>query len=201
MTNKREGLYGVGQVSEQLAARYLSNRGWFVIPISEFTNNTGGRINAPMVVMPSGLCVGPDLFIIKAGSSMWVEVKQKDEPTYFWKKGEWQHGVDLPEIMAYKKVSEETKLPCHILVHEIMSPKTPDLFLMSKNDITCYKRMKEDLIKIERWLSINLADAIRNGEVRPGNPNMISTRNPEGNGLYWPRSAMREIFWETEGSA
>lgn len=195
--SKRDGLYGVGQESEQLAAQYLSSMGYFVIPISEYVNNTGGRINAPMVLSPSGLTIGPDLLILKDGKDMWVEVKRKDEPTYFWKSHEWQHGIDQPNFDAYTKIAQETNKAFIILIHEINSPATPDLWLRLIDDVSAARRVKADLQPIEKWLSISLTDASLFGDSRPGNPQMMDMDNPRGFGRYWPRAKMQEINWES----
>ncbi|MER2526741.1 MAG: hypothetical protein ABTR07_02315, partial [Candidatus Competibacter denitrificans] len=143
------------------------------------------------------LTIGPDLLIMKDGTDKWVEVKRKDEPTYFWKFHEWQHGIDLPNIRAYQKIAKETRRPFVILVHEINSPATPNLYLHLMDDVSAHRRMQADLQPIETWLSISLDDAIRCGNSRPGNPQMMDKDNPHGFGFYWPRAKMQQIEWET----
>lgn len=194
----REGLYGVGQESEQEAADYLVEMGYFVIPISEYTNNTGKKINAPMVMSSEGKMIGPDLFGIKDGKDVWFEVKRKKEPTYFFKRREWQHGVDSPNMIAYRQVQERTGKPLIILVHEIFSPKTPDLDICLTEDSCAHIKVKEDLQPVEMWLSINLDDAFKFGQERPGNFEMVTPRNRDGKGIYWPRDKMFLLPWNKE---
>lgn len=193
--SKRTGAYGIGQESEQIAAGYLAGMGYFVIPISEYTNNTGAMINAPMVIAKDGKLIGPDLLAMKNGEDIWVEVKMKTEPTYFWKRHEWQHGIDAPNMRAYQQVQERTGKKFIIVVHEINSPKTPDLYLKSMEDSSARLRMKSDLQPIEQWLSITLEDAFMFGEERSGNFEMASKQNRTGDGVYWPRSRMTLLSW------
>lgn len=187
--------YGVGQRAEQAAARLLIQRGWMVIPISEYTNNTGGIINAPMLMMPNGMKISPDLFAIRNGKQIWCEVKDKTAPTYTWKWHRWEHGIDLPNCNDYQAVQDQSGFPVYLLVHENNSPKTPDLHLESMSDISAYKKMKADLKPSSVWLVISLDEALLSGNILEKNPEMISANNPRGAGLYWPRSAMK--IWES----
>lgn len=194
--NARAGLYGVGQEFEQEAAKRLATNGWIVIPVSEYANNTGAKINAPMLVSPKGVAISPDLLAMKAGEkSFWFEVKDKSEPTYTWKFGRWEHGIDKPNADDYKTVQENSGIPVVILIHERNSPKTPDLYLSSSDDIGAYRKMKADLQPSNLWLWVYLDDAIKHGNVRANNPEMTKPNNPTGSGLYWPRSIMKE--WRT----
>ena len=188
----RPDLYGVGQKFEQEAARRLANRGWIVIPMSEFTNNTGIKINAPMLVVPDGLKISPDLLAIKAGKQIWVEVKDKTAPTYTWKHHRWEHGIDQPNSDDYLSIQKQSGYPVFLLIHENSSPRTPDLYLSSMDDMAAYRRMKADLVDSDLWLSIALSDAIQYGNTRANNPEMVGPRNPSGAGLYWPRDRMKE---------
>ncbi len=187
----RPGMYGVGQAKEQEAAARLAAKGWIVIPVSEYVNNTGGKINAPMLVIPDGVAVSPDLLAMKPGKSMWFEVKDKTEPTYTWKFHRWEHGIDKQNIDDYQTIQGKTSVPVVILVHENTSPKTPDLYLRSSDDIGAYRKMKADLQSSDMWLWVYLTDAIAHGNVRINNREMIRKNNPTGAGLYWPRSIMK----------
>ena len=189
----REGIYGVGQESEQICARYFSNKGYVVIPISEYTNNTGGMINAPMIVSSYGPMVSPDLMVMKGSKLFWIEVKMKNEPTYYWKRHRWEHGIDTPNFNSYKSIQLESGWPVYIFVHEIHSPKTAELYLYSRMCSDDFRKMKSDLIPSNNWLYIALDDANRLGESRPNNIEMISKANPRGFGTYWPRAAMKTI--------
>jgi hypothetical protein len=189
---QRTGLYGVGQEAEQFAARQLAQRGWLVIPMSEYTNNTGIKINAPMLLVPEGMTISPDLLAIKASQTIWIEVKDKTGPTYTWKYHCWEHGIDKPNIVEYKKIQDLSGKPVFLLIHENNSPKTPDLYLHSMSDIGSYRKMKADLEPSDLWLYILLDNALLYGNFRDGNPEMIDPRNPIGAGLYWPRNKMKE---------
>ena len=61
--------YGIGQEAEQELAGILGERGYTVIPISAFTNNTGKGIKAPMIVVGGEYSVSPDLLAMKDGRS------------------------------------------------------------------------------------------------------------------------------------
>lgn len=176
----RGGLYGVGQESEQICARYLSGIGYTVIPISEYTNNTGKKINAPMLLSPEGLRVSPDLLVMAARKSFWVEVKRKGEPTYYWKRSRWEHGVDTPNFEDYMEIQRTSGYPVYIFVHEIKSPATPDLYLNNREDIGARRKMIADLQDKEVWLSIAIDNASKLGESRPNNREMIRPQNPMG---------------------
>lgn len=186
-------VYGIGQEAEQMFARYLNQLGYLVVPISEYTNNTGLKINAPMLLGRDGFGISPDLLAGKDGKMRWVEVKQKTEPSYFWKKQQWEHGIDKPNADDYLSIQEESGFPVVIVVREIKSPRTPDLRLSSMRDISSYRKMKDDLYLSDCWLRISLNNAIAKGQYREGNKEMMDDRNPEGWGLYWPRAAMKLI--------
>lgn len=191
--NQRQDIYGIGQESEQMVATYFSKKyGCLVVPVSEYTNNTGVKINAPMLIDKDGPLISPDLLIINNNKSFWIEVKQKSEPTYYWKKSRWEHGIDKPNFDAYLE-TQKSSYPVYIIIHEINSPNTPDLYLSSKDDISAFKKMKSDLQRKDVWLRISINDASLHGQCRPSNPEMISTKNPLGLGIYWPRSNMQEI--------
>lgn len=190
--NARDGMYGVGQAAEQEAARRLAKNGWVVIPISEYTNNTGTKINAPMLVIPDGVAISPDLLAIKPDKQIWFEVKDKTEPTYTWKFHRWEHGIDKPNIDSYRIIQEKTGVRVVILIHEKASPKTPDLYLLNMDEIGARQKMKADLQPSDVWLYINLDNAIRYGNERGGNREMVKQSNPMGLGLYWPRRIMKE---------
>lgn len=187
----RDGTYGIGQEAEQEAARKLAGNGWIVIPVSEFTNNIGLKINAPMLVIPDGVCISPDLLAIKPAKSLWFEVKKKTEPTYTWKLRRWEHGTDKPNIDAYQVIQEKTAAPVYLLVQEENSPQTHDLYLNNFDDIDARRKMKADLRPSRIWLWISLNDALRYGNVRNNNREMIGKNNPNGEGLYWPRTRMK----------
>jgi hypothetical protein len=63
------------------------------------------------------------------------------------------------------------------------------------NDISCRRRMKEDLYLSDHWLAITLNNAISKGQYRKGNREMMDSKNPTGWGLYWPRIAMKNLPW------
>lgn len=188
----RPNSYGVGQKAEQEAAKRLAKNGWIVVPMSEYTNNTGIAINAPMLVVPNGMMISPDLLAIKAGKQIWIEVKDKTAPTYTWKFHRWEHGIDRPNCDAYSSLQEQSGTPVFLLVHENNSPRTPDIFLCGMDDIGARRRMQADLMESDRLLSISLRDALLHGNFRDNNPEMRDARNPTGAGLYWPRDRMKE---------
>jgi hypothetical protein len=183
-------LYGVGQEAEQELATFLGHRGYMVIPISSFTNNTGAKISAPMLVVGDSYSVSPDLLAIKDGKSMWIEVKRKSVPAYFYKWHCWVHGVDRQNIEAYRKAQKASGHPLFICVLEDKSPLTPDLYL-EWHERRPNGPEAEDLQGARQWLWITLDDALEYGNFLVGNIEMVGPSNPEGCGLYWPRRCMR----------
>lgn len=184
--------YGIGQEAEQEMAVMLGQRGYTVIPISQFTNNTGGKINAPMLVVGSDYSISPDLLAMKDGKSLWIEVKRKSVPAYYYKWHCWVHGVDRPNIEAYRKAQQSTGHPLFICILEDKSPLTPDLFLYW-NERKPNGPETEDLQGPRQWLWITLDQAMAHGQFLSGNMEMISAHNPHGCGLYWPRRYMQSF--------
>lgn len=181
--------YGIGQEAEQEMASILGHRGYTVIPISALTNNTGAKINAPMLVIGDEYSISPDLLAMKNGKSTWVEVKRKSVPAYYYKWHCWVHGVDRPHIEAYQKAKLTTGHPLFIFVLEDKSPITPDLWL-DWHERSKFGAEQNDLSGPKQWLWISLDDALANGRFLSGNKEMIDNRNHEGVGLYWPRRKM-----------
>lgn len=185
--------YGIGQEAEQELAGILGERGYTVIPISAFTNNTGKGIKAPMIVVGGEYSVSPDLLAMKDGRSLWIEVKRKSVPAYFYKWHCWVHGIDRPNAEDYRKAQESTGHPLFICVLEDKSPATPDLYL-EWNDRSAREYEKSDLTGPRKWLWITLDRAMECGAYFPGNAEMMGPRNPDGYGLYWARSEMKEFL-------
>lgn len=181
--------YWIGQEAEQELASMLGHRGYTVIPISAFTNNVGAAINAPMLVIGEEYSISPDLLAMKNGKAMWIEVKRKSVPAYYYKWHCWVHGVDRHNIEAYQKAKLATGHPLIICVLEDKSPITPDLWL-DWHERFKFGAEQNDLSGPRKWLWISLDDALLNGRFLTGNQEMVNTRNPEGVGLYWPRRIM-----------
>lgn len=183
-------MYGVGQEAELELAKMLGHRGYTVVPINLFTNNTGKSCNAPMLVIGEGRSVSPDLLVMKNGKSTWIEVKGKSVPAYFYKWKCWVHGIDRPNAEAYKKAQDASNYPVFLCVLEEKSPLTPDLDL-EWHENTPNGRADQDIAGPRQWLWITLDDAMAQGAYLPGNPAMMKDNNPRGYGLYWPRRGMR----------
>lgn len=189
-------LYGVGQEAEQEFARMLGDHGYIVVTISLFTHNTGAAVAAPMLISSDGLSISPDILAIKmeTGKPAWFEVKRKSVPAYFYKWHCWVHGIDKPNIDAYRKAQDLSGYPVYICILEDKSPATPNLFLEWHDNIK-NGQADQDLVGPRKWMWITLDDAFLFGDFLPGNPEMVSNRNRSGEGLYWPRSRMRLLTW------
>jgi hypothetical protein len=191
--------YGVGQEAEMAFALYLTGRGWCVMPASTYINNTGSDIGAPIILTPkNGITVCPDLlgFHPEKAGRWWFEIKDKTEPTYYRKAHRYEHGIDAPNARDYKITQEATGSPVVIVIREKKSPVDPNLFTDTNLDPTGFSKKLRANLKINTgdfWLRISLDEALALGEHRTGNRSMVNPRNRFGEGLYWPRSAMRVI--------
>lgn len=189
-----KNIYGNGQEEEQEFASYLIGRGHIVIPISSYQNNTGGIIGAPMMMLPDGKVIAPDLFAMKNGKHFFVEVKGKSVPAYFYRDHQYVHGVDLPNARAYQKISIESGYPLYIALLEKDSPRDGLLWVdLAQDGMAATRRVKENLQSAHTWLWIPIEDAFLLGKCQSNNSAMKNPSNPEGWGLYWPRSAMKQL--------
>jgi len=189
--------YGVGQKAEMAFQMMLQSRGWHVMPASTYTNNTGAEIGAPVIFISGQIKRCPDLYgFHKDKPNTWFEVKEKKEPTYYRKRHQYEHGTDAPNIRDYQDVQEGTSSQVLIVVPEKNSPIDPNVVLDMRLDPIGFHRKARENLKPNHdyfWLYISLDDALKIGEFRTGNRQMMKSFNREGEGLYWPRDAMRVI--------
>lgn len=111
--------FKVGRGGEQVVAKWLMERGWYVIPSYDYAGEDGDK--APRL---QGYRVGhpvPDLDCAKDGNRRWVEVKTKTT-TIFWRKTQkHQHGIDMPLLQHYRTVQAITGTPVWVAIYEEFS--------------------------------------------------------------------------------
>lgn len=111
-----------GRAAEQLVARWLQGRGWFVIPSYDYAGDDGNK--APRL---QGLGIGhavPDLDVARDGKRHWVEVKSKDHANPWRSHHPWgspntlEHGVDYGNYLDYLNVKRITGDEVWIAIYE-----------------------------------------------------------------------------------
>jgi len=110
-----------GRAAEQLVARWLQERGWFVIPSYDYSGDDGNK--APRL---QGLRAGyavPDLDVARDGCRRWVEVKSKASANvrrdrYWGKPNVPEHGIDHRNYLHYLEVKRQTGDEVWIAIYE-----------------------------------------------------------------------------------
>ena len=95
-----------GRQGELAIARWLQERGWYVIPSYDYSGQDGTK--APRL---QGLLAGyaiPDLDVCRGGDRMWVEVKVKGGATYHRLTDTFEHGISLRLYRHYLEVQRLT---------------------------------------------------------------------------------------------
>lgn len=109
-----------GRLGESLTAKWLLDRGNFVLPVYEIENaDKGPRLYAPdrsaliatdmLVISPAGRC------------SIWIETKTKTGFTQLRREnrdgkcGVWQTGIDRRYFCDYRRIDEESGYPVWLL--------------------------------------------------------------------------------------
>lgn len=103
-------------------ARWLQERGWFVIPSYDYSGADGDK--APRLQgLKEGFAV-PDLDVARDGCRRWVEVKSKGRANE-WRKAEpWgrpnvpEHGIDYRNYEHYLEVKRQTGDEVWIAIYE-----------------------------------------------------------------------------------
>ena len=103
---KESPQWALGRAGEELVIRYLKAQGYFVTATS-FIEHGG----APLLEAMRGGVPLPDTMVSREGSSKWVEVKTKSQPTRFVRTGRLEHGISLRLWRAYQQVVLDTGIP------------------------------------------------------------------------------------------
>ena len=111
-----------GRAAEQRIARWLQERGWYIIPSYDYAGSDGEK--APRL---RGLGAGhavPDLDVSRSGMRTWVEVKSKASANVWRKPEPWgipnipEHGIDYSNYLDYLAVKRLTGDEVWIAVYE-----------------------------------------------------------------------------------
>jgi hypothetical protein len=111
-----------GRAAEQRVARWLQERGWFIIPSYDYSGEDGEK--APRL---QGLVAGhavPDLDAARDGSRKWVEVKAKTQANVWRDRQAWgtpnvpEHGINYSNYLDYLEVKRITGDEVWIAIYE-----------------------------------------------------------------------------------
>ena len=111
-----------GREAEQQVARWLQERGWYVIPSYDYSGEDGEK--APRL---QGIKAGhavPDLDTAKSGKRVWLEVKAKASANVWRSAQPWgepntpEHGINYSNYLGYREVKRITGDEVWIAVYE-----------------------------------------------------------------------------------
>jgi cytosine/adenosine deaminase-related metal-dependent hydrolase len=111
-----------GRAAEQMVARWLQERGWYVIPSYDYSGEDGEK--APrMQGLKRGFAV-PDLDVARGGKRRWVEVKAKSRANprhdaYWGSREVPEHGIDHKNYADYLDVKAESGDEVWIAIYEM----------------------------------------------------------------------------------
>jgi len=95
--------YDAGADAERLVNRLLRREGWLTSP-AHGVEPSGDK--APMFVGQSSKLIMPDIYAMRAGTAIWVEVKQFKQPVPTHKREQLEHGVRTRKFEAYQQTRE-----------------------------------------------------------------------------------------------
>lgn len=105
-----------GRAGEQIAAKWLQHKGWFVVPSYDYSGQDGKkppRLQGKL----AGFAI-PDLDIAKDGNRLWVEVKLKGEASLHNNTNTLEHGISWRLFEHYQHVERITGTHVWLLVIE-----------------------------------------------------------------------------------
>jgi hypothetical protein len=99
-------LLEVGQIGESVIARWLRQRGNFVLPVYEtMAEFKGPRLFTPTSYQQTEL-IAPDMLVFRPHQEqpLWIEAKHKDTFTWHRKSRNWQTGIDQKYWLDYLQI-------------------------------------------------------------------------------------------------
>lgn len=105
-----------GRAGEQAVAKWLQERGWFVVPSYDYSGADGDK--PPRLQGLESRYAIPDLDIARAGLRIWAEVKVKGTPSWHRVTQVWEHGISRRLHQNYCEVQRITGTPVWIFVLE-----------------------------------------------------------------------------------
>lgn len=98
----------VGKMGESVIASWLRQRGNFVLPVYETTEEFKG----PRLFSPAGYdkkeLIAPDMLVFRPDQKQpsWIEAKHKETFTWHRKSRNWQTGIDKNHWQDYLRIQE-----------------------------------------------------------------------------------------------
>lgn len=106
-----------GRTGEQRVARFLQERGYFVIPSYDYSGEDNNK--APKMQGAKTAYVIPDLDVCREGRRRWVEVKTKTRADFTRVTGRLEHGLQRAHFDAYISVQQQTGCEVSIAILEL----------------------------------------------------------------------------------
>jgi hypothetical protein len=108
--------YKKGASGEQLVARELMARMWYILPSYDYSGRENNK--APRLEGLKGRYVLPDLLAFRDALARWWEVKVKASATYTRIKKRLEHGIPRRHYDDYLAVERITGIPVYLFVIE-----------------------------------------------------------------------------------
>jgi len=122
--------YDAGADAERLVNRLLRREGWLTSPAHGVEPSED---KAPMFVGESSKLIMPDIYAMRAGTAIWVEVKQFGKAVPTRKRGQLEHGVRTRKFDAYQQTRERSGLAVWLMIFE---EDTGELIAVEIDDLT-----------------------------------------------------------------
>lgn len=179
---KKSPEWARGDTAQRQWADVLTERGSCALPTYAFEDVTK-ETKAPVMLIPGGLLVTPDVLCMSGSGITWHEVKSKSCPSWNRNRTRWEHGFDHSLLREYQDVARRTGCPVWIVVYEISSPENP--------------LADSKLVPSGLWLCMALSDVMRLGRHQhdwPGGKAQPHRRGRRGEGGWlWARVDMTEL--------
>ena len=181
-------MFAYGEAIERAYAQEVTKRGGVVMPLCAAIGNTSAT-KAPMAYTGSRRRIAPDFLIVRHGGAIWVEVKAKSQPSYYFRGRRWEHGLDWHLVKHYCAVQHESGSPVWIVVHEDHSPASADAApKWDERHLAPYPCCEPSGL----WLYARLDAVLASGERRKAWPDGSGGKYGRG-GLLWPRDIMSQV--------
>jgi len=127
--------YQRGHSGEQMVAKLLQDRGWFVIPSYDYSGEDNDK--APRLQGNLRAYVIPDLDIARGGRRIWAEVKTKACATYTRITQRFEHGIPMRHFRDYRAVQDITGCSVWLFVYE---ENTGEVLCGELDNLAAHKR-------------------------------------------------------------
>lgn len=104
-----------GIPAEKLVKTTLQAEGWRCLPAKHQRVDTD---SAEIIEGDGDAVRNPDLFAIRNGEAIFVEVKQFSTPVKTRARNQYEHGIRRPKFDDYKTVADESGIPLWIFIFE-----------------------------------------------------------------------------------